>query len=492
MSLPMTLWDPQAFAAKDHDEQLVFGAYFGFFLVIILFSLVVFLGSRDRVFLHYFLYVASFAFWQFSDLGLSYEYLWPGAPGWNRISGPLAVVFPIFFAILFCRSFLDTRERLPSMDLVLRAFLVVCVFVLPMHLVVSFSTGLTVNLAMAGATPLLMLGVAILSVARRTPAASYYLVAWLLLLAGVLVTVTRQVGLLPSNFVTRYATQIGAAAEVFLLPFGIGYKINLMNREREAALQQRLRQSQRVAALSSTFDKYVPHEFLEALQAPDITELQLISRHRGFIDKYLGDAIMALFDRADDAVLAAIEMQAAVEAYNQERAEVGRDPIRIGIGINTGTLMLGIVGGEERLEGTVVSDAVNLAARIEEMTKRYGASVLIGEATYLSLEDPSTYQLRVIDHVRAKGKKEPVTVVEVYDADPAEARERKRLTSEELGEGLSALRAKDYPAAITSFRRCLSRNPGDKAVRVHLESCRKHLREPGRRRRGVFELDPID
>ena len=100
----------------------------------------------------------------------------------------------------------------------------------------------------------------------------------------------------------------------------------------------------------------------------------VIRSRGGFIDKYIGDAVMALFpERPEDAIDAAIELQCTVELYNRHRNNSGYDPISIGIGIHTGSIMLGMIGEAERMEGTVISDAVNMASRLEGMTKEYGA-----------------------------------------------------------------------------------------------------------------------
>ncbi len=114
--------------------------------------------------------------------------------------------------------------------------------------------------------------------------------------------------------------------------------------------------------------------------------------NNGFIDKYIGDAIMALFSRsADDAIKAGIDMLHRLAKYNTKRTNPERPPIQIGIGINTGSLMLGTVGGQTRMDGTVIGDAVNLASRLEALTKHYGVSLLISHHTFQCLRHPVEY-----------------------------------------------------------------------------------------------------
>ena len=125
----------------------------------------------------------------------------------------------------------------------------------------------------------------------------------------------------------------------------------------------------------------------------------VISQNQGFIDKYIGDAIMALFPDADSAVKAAVELRKQLQIFNEERRQEGKAPIEIGIGINTGELMLGILGGESRLETSVIGDAVNISARIEELTKKYGRSILITEVTKNALTHSDMYYLHKVGEV---------------------------------------------------------------------------------------------
>ncbi|MBA2728464.1 MAG: hypothetical protein H0U49_09880, partial [Parachlamydiaceae bacterium] len=144
----------------------------------------------------------------------------------------------------------------------------------------------------------------------------------------------------------------------------------------------------------------------------------IIRKYHGFIDKYVGDAIMALYpESADDAVQCALEMQRALKEYNQKHNMI--EPIRIGIGINTGLLMLGTVGEEQRLGATVISDAVNIASRVESLTREYGVDILITEETYTSLEFPDAYHVEKMVNTLVKGKLKTITVYKVSDSNNA-------------------------------------------------------------------------
>ncbi len=199
----------------------------------------------------------------------------------------------------------------------------------------------------------------------------------------------------------------------------------------------------------------------------------LIVANQGFIDKYIGDAIMALFSEgADDAVRAGIGMLHALVEYNLYRASVGYIPIKIGVGINTGSLMLGIVGGPGRMDSTVISDAVNLASRIESLTKKYGVSLLITQHTFQRLRNPADYAIRVIDQVQVKGKLETVTVYEVFDADLPEVKAGKLATLQVFAEAISLYNADAFNDAAVLFADCLRQNPWDQVAQFYLERCR--------------------
>ena len=152
----------------------------------------------------------------------------------------------------------------------------------------------------------------------------------------------------------------------------------------------------------------------------------IIRKNRGFIDKYLGDGIMAIFPAsADDAVRTAVEMALELRSMNQEREKLGQAPILTGTGIHMGTLMMGTIGEPQRMQTTVIADSVNLASRLEGLTKDLGSRILISREVYNHLEDHESFLLRFVGYSSVKGKNERVAVLEVFEADDASHRQIK-------------------------------------------------------------------
>lgn len=280
-------------------------------------------------------------------------------------------------------------------------------------------------------------------------------------------------------------------------------------------LEERVRErTAELAKLNEAYELFVPREFISLLNKESILEIKLgdqikqemtvmfsdirawttlsesmspqenfnfinaylkwvgpvIKEHRGFINQYYGDGIMALFPGSpDDAVNAAIAMHRAVDQYNEERKEEGLQPIGIGVGLHIGDLMLGIIGSQDRMQGTVVADAVNLTARLEGLTRIYGSTIAISELTLSRVENPGRFKHRFVDKVRVKGKMEPVLVHEVFDSDPESVAELKELTKESFEKGISLYYDKKFSEASVEFNQVLQKNPEDKAARIYLE-----------------------
>ena len=201
-----------------------------------------------------------------------------------------------------------------------------------------------------------------------------------------------------------------------------------------------------------------------------------IRNNQGFIDKYIGDAIMALFQQtADDAVKAGIAMLQTLHKYNFKLNQTGQAAIQMGIGIHTGLMMLGTIGEQNRMETTVISDAVNLASRLEGMTKIYGVSLLISEPTFHKLKYPKQFSIRRMDRVKAKGKREPVTIFEVYDGDPPTLHQFKKMTQPLFEQGITEYQQQNFFKAKQCFETCMVQNAFDLATQLYVKRCQHYL-----------------
>jgi len=196
----------------------------------------------------------------------------------------------------------------------------------------------------------------------------------------------------------------------------------------------------------------------------------VIGRHHGFADKFLGDGMMALFpEHPSNGMDAAIALRREVTVYNGHRASVGYDPVRIGSSLHTGSVILGIIGEEARMQGTVIADAVNLASRLENLTKLYGVDILVSETTLESIDDPDRYETRFLDEMRVKGRNEPVKIYEVFDGAPDEEIEAKLSIKPAFEAALEQYRQGGFQTAREGFETVLADRPEDQASKVFLD-----------------------
>jgi two-component system sensor histidine kinase ChiS len=137
----------------------------------------------------------------------------------------------------------------------------------------------------------------------------------------------------------------------------------------------------------------------------------VIRAYGGFVDKYLGDGLLALFPgRVDDALEMIVEIRIRIEKNNAARVQRGEPPVFLGIGAHYGSLMLGIIGEAERLEATVIGDAVNIACHIESLTKRHGLDVLVSEALVKQAGDGAQYRFDFVEQAQLKGRTQEIGV----------------------------------------------------------------------------------
>ena len=198
-----------------------------------------------------------------------------------------------------------------------------------------------------------------------------------------------------------------------------------------------------------------------------------IRNNQGFIDKYIGDAVMAIFPNSPaHAVKSAIEMQKEVKGFNQ----TAEFHIKIGIGIHYGNMMLGAIGGELRMDGTVISDAVNLAARLEGLTKLFQAFILVSGEVLEKCD--GRFLSRHLGRVQVKGKSRAVEVFEILDADPDTLREKKLATKVDFEQAIGLYQSRNFVEAGKLFAAVIAASSDDPVAALYLKRCEAFIADP--------------
>ncbi len=219
-----------------------------------------------------------------------------------------------------------------------------------------------------------------------------------------------------------------------------------------------------------------------------------IVKEGGMLDKYIGDAVMAAFgvpvehdDDEDRAVRCSINMLKTLDVWNEERQAKGQLPVKIGIGLNTDSIVSGNIGSPTRMNYTLIGDGVNLAARLESACKQYAAKLLISEYTFKKLK--GTYRTRDIDEVIVIGKTEPVRVYEVLDYHSDESFPNLMEVVGHFKEGRKHFSAGGWDKAAASFRQALAAHPMDKLSNIYIERCDYMKANPPANWDGVWKLE---
>lgn len=231
-----------------------------------------------------------------------------------------------------------------------------------------------------------------------------------------------------------------------------------------------------VRSFTTLSEELGPQGIISLLNEYFTLMVDCITDQGGMLDKFIGDAIMAVFgtakrheDDEDRALRTAIAMMKELHGFNRRRIADGKRPIDIGIGLNTDTVVSGNIGSPKRQDYTVIGDGVNLAARLESACKEYGAHILISENTVRKLK--STYRSREVDRVVVKGKTKPVAIFEVVDYHTDETFPNMMGVLQAFQYGLASYRDAQFDQAIKAFGEGLILNPNDAATKLYIERC---------------------
>lgn len=228
-----------------------------------------------------------------------------------------------------------------------------------------------------------------------------------------------------------------------------------------------------IRGFTTQSEKMKPGDVLEFLNEYITRMSGPIAEHGGFVDKFIGDAIMAIFDRKGpgSGVSAAVGMMREVARYNRDRKKNKMPPVAVGIGLHFGRAVMGTVGSENRMDSTVIGDSVNLAARLEGLTKKYGCGILVSEDVARGLKK-GAFDIREVDLVRVKGKTKAIGIFEVFDYEPAAARKKKLDTRKTLEHGIALYKKKKFKEASALFSAALKASPSDPVLKIHAERAR--------------------
>lgn len=471
MLIPLKLMPESEFYELDRLELLIFGIYFGIMAVMVLYNLFLYAATRERSYAFYVFYILFFLLFQFALWGFFHQLILPESPALAKYALPVFLHLATLFQLLFAAQFFQAREIIPRLYK-LSGYLSFATFLsLLIGGWIPYRWFITLGILTGSGAALLIFFQALILYVRRQKVARFFLIAYSTLIGGVVFLALRNMGIINYSFISSYSAQIGSALEVVLLSLALADKINIWRDEKEKAQKQVI---DREREMNRTFQRFVPQKFLELAGETDFTKLELgksstreitilfsdirkftslsesmtpeqnfkflnsylsrmgpiIREHGGFIDKFIGDAIMALFPEghggpraaaAKDGMLAAagpasaaqaaLAMRRELKAYNAHRATQGYQPIDIGTGIHTGSVRLGTIGENERWEGTVIGDTVNLASRIESLSSTFNAPIVVSEAVLKTL--PAEQLHRELDTIRVKGKQKAVKVYEI-------------------------------------------------------------------------------
>ena len=425
------------------------------------------------------------------------------------------------------QQFLKVKKHLPFWNKVINIFyIIIFVPLIPLafgQMTLSFSLKGLILLLMV----ILFMIIAIKSYQKRVPSSGYYLIAQIIIALSILLVPLVILKIINASSAMVFAAPVANTLQIILLSFGLADRINVLKKENEQKqltiiekervnVKLEREKTEKLLEMNTAARKFVPQEFIHALGKESITEIGLgdyverevtvmfadirdyttlsekmkpaevfgfvtayskrigpiIEKNNGFINQYYGDGIMAIFlHSSDDAVKASIEMQKNIKRYNQLRIAKNRQAIKIGIGLRTGPLIMGIIGFENRNDATTISDAVNTASRIEGLTKYFKTSILGSETTFEKLQKAGDFNWRYLGSVQVKGREQPTELYDFYDADPPAIFKLKQETKAVYNQAIHCYFEKKFNKAASLFQSILAIFPDDPMAQYYLAKC---------------------
>ena len=524
------LEDPYKYVMKAIDQYFVIGINFGIPLALLLHSFFIFFITRDRNYLIYIMFVISCTSYSLLDNGLLNRIPILQLNNWWYFHLTVFFITCVgFFYSLFAKSVLQAKKYAPVINTLMRVH---AIFFIPIFVYCfAFKANELIPVIYVTVALILSAILNIITLVKGYKPARYYFIGMIFVLFWGLIGIMSDLEIVPRNAYTANAPITGLGLDMILQAIALAARFNLIKEEEakaQAALIKQKDLTARVQAesikeqqqLIDAYERFVPHDFLDLLHKKSVIDIQLgdqverqmavlfsdirnfttvlehknpaesfkfindylgkvgpiIRGYNGFVDKYIGDAIMALFRTPADPIYAAIKMIQALKDVRQDNTPIKSEHVEIGVGIHYGLLMLGTVGEKERMDGTVISDTVNTAFRIEELNKTYDTQIIISEKVY-DLINKNEFKIRFLDHVYVKGKSVDIKIYEVFDTDPIEVIEKKLAMNKDFEAAMEFYRKRDFKNAIICLQRCQKILPTDQVLQIYIRRCEKFLGE---------------
>jgi adenylate cyclase len=507
------------------------GVNYGVPLALSIYSLFIFIITRDKSYIAYIFFVLSLLSFQILDDGNTQLTQYKFDNWWYLHLTALTFVFTGIAYTLFAQLLLQAAKYSKSINAAINTYIVgaipiaICSLIMPtifnfLMLYIFIGFCLTVVLV-------------IITLFKGYKPARYYFLGMLSVMVGIIWDYLAYINIIPGNIFIDHAAGIGMDVDMILQSIGLASRFNLMQQEKERARMLLLREQESNARnqrraikyqlkLIHAYERFFPHHFLDILGKKSIIQLDLgdqvekemivlfadirnftailekdtpseafkfinhylgkvgpiIREHEGFVDRYIGDAIMALFEKSpQQAIEAADRILKTLPDFIQESAK--QFPIKIGIGMHYGSVTVGTVGEAERMDGTVISDTVNTASRLEALNKVYDTQIIMSESVLNIMPHSSgeDFKIRYLDHIYIKGKTSNIKIYEMFNVDNPDIITKKMQMMEDYNLGIKYYREASFSAALLHFKRCHEILPSDKVVKMYIARCEKLIQE---------------
>lgn len=490
------------------------GMYYGGMILLLAYNLALYFSTRDRVFLTYCIYLLFFTSFIFFSNNQWKPWLDFGTDRKINMLIPILSLFTTIFASIFTLTFLYKENEKSRMKSIIKIMIFIFIISVPVLFLFTLADAVTIANIIPLLGTVIVLTAGIIRWKENYIPARYFLLAWTFLIFSVFFYIMMNLGFLEYNTLFSYSPMYGSIVEGILLSLGIGNRMNEMKLEAEESRREIVKIQEKSIfeqkEINKSISRFVPSPFLEILDKESILEVErgdskeenlsilftdirnftkmsedksareiflmlneylekvtpCILSNNGFIDKYIGDAIMALFPGSpDDAIKAAIAMRLALQEFNSTLES--EDRIDTGIGIHFGTVMLGTLGSSNRLDTTVIGDSVNLASRVEGLTKVYSVPLLVTDDVIKHSLNQEEFLYREIDSVFVKGKTKPIVIYEILNTDPEDICDSKMNSYSIFFEGMQELRNKNSKSALEKFEECIRLSPKDTVAKYY-------------------------